>query len=56
MARAARQVGAPVPSVGPIAPPHGSSPEATGRLPLWFLLAAVVLIVAAIIFFMQGRS
>ena len=55
-ARQARQLGAPVPKVGPVAPTPGSSPEATGRLPLWFLLAAVVLIAAAIIFFMQGRS
>lgn len=55
-AKQARQVGTPVPVVGPIAPPPGSSPEASGRLPLWFWLAAVILIVAAIIFFMQGRT
>lgn len=55
-ARQARQMGAPVPAVGPVAPAPGSSPEASGRLPLWFWLAAVLLIVAAIIFFMQGRT
>ncbi len=55
-AKQARQLGAPAPSVGPIAPAPGSSPEATGRFPLWFWIAAVVLIVAAVIFFMQGRS
>ena len=55
-AKQARQLGAPAPAVGPVAPPPGSSPEATGRFPLWFWLAAVVLIVAAVIFFMQGRS
>lgn len=55
-AKQARQLGAPVPVVGPVAPRPGSSPEASGRLPLWFWLAAVLLIVAAIIFFMQGRT
>jgi len=55
-ARQARQLGAPAPAVGPVAPAPGSSPEASGRLPLWFWLAVVVLIAAAIIFFMQGRS
>jgi pSer/pThr/pTyr-binding forkhead associated (FHA) protein len=55
-ARQARQLGAPTPAVGPVAPAPGSSPEASGRLPLWFWLAVVVLIAAAIIFFMQGRS
>lgn len=55
-ARQARQLGSPPPAVGPVAPPPGSSPEATGRLPLWLLLAAVLLVAAAIIFFIQGRS
>lgn len=55
-AKQARQIGAPVPVVGPVAPAPGSSREASGRLPLWFWLAAVLLIVAAIIFFMQGRT
>ena len=55
-ARQARQLGAPAPAVGPVAPPPGSSPEASGRLPLWFWLAVAVLIAAAVIFFMQGRS
>ena len=55
-AKQARQLGAPAPVVGPVAPAPGSSPEATGRLPLWFWLAVAALIAAAVIFFMQGRS
>ena len=55
-AKQARQLGAPAPAVGPVAPAPGSSPEASGRLPIWFWLAALVLIAAAVIFFMQGRS
>ena len=55
-AKQARQLGSPAPAVGPVAPAPGSSPEATGRLPIWFWLAVVTLIAAAVIFFMQGRS